>query len=216
MLCGRDEAKLTELAAELPVGSWQLAPCDLTQGDAIPGWLQGLAERGGPFAGVVHAAGLQLNKPLRSINAAFVDDILHTNVTTAIMLGKALRQRGCHTDGASLVLLGSIACRIGGAGNVAYAASKGAILAATTAMAHELLRDKIRVNCVVPGLIESAMAERARAITPPASWDAVLAAYPLGLGTAEDVAQAILYLLSDRTRWMTGTGLQLDGGLSIV
>lgn len=216
VISGRDKSKLEIVADSLPPNSCQIEPYDLVGNDDIAGWLRKLVERDGPFSGIVHAAGMQKNMPLRSINTAFIDEIFHANVTTAIMLGKAFRQRGCHAEDASLVLIGSIACRIGGAGNVAYSASKGAILAATTAMAHELLRDKIRVNCVVPGLIESDMAEKSKKITPPESWSALLAAYPLGLGNAEDIAYGILYLLSNRSRWMTGTELKIDGGLSIV
>jgi NAD(P)-dependent dehydrogenase (short-subunit alcohol dehydrogenase family) len=183
--------------------------------DGIAGWIRDLAEKDGPFAGIAHAAGIYSMKPIRAVSAEFVDSMLHVNVTTGIMLGKGLRQKSCHTDNAKLVLVGSTASLSGGGGNVPYAAAKGAVAAATKAMAHELLRDKIRVNCVVPAMIESEMAARTREVVPPESWDAMVAHQPLGMGMPNDVAQAILYLLSDRAHWMTGTTLVLDGGLGV-
>ncbi|MEJ0062312.1 MAG: SDR family oxidoreductase [Alphaproteobacteria bacterium] len=216
ILSGRDAARLEKVAADLPGGSATIAVFDLAAADAIPGWIRELAEKGGPLAGIAHTAGIQINRALKMMTAEFSDAMLHANVTSAIMLAKGLRQRDCHAEGASLVLLSSAAARIGGAGNVAYASSKGAIIAAASSIAHELLRDKIRVNCVVPGLVESDMAARSRAVTPPESWNAVLAAYPLGIGHPDDVAHGIVYLLSRRSRWITGTDLRIDGGLSIV
>lgn len=216
VLNGRDLSKLEKTAEALPAGSFSLAAYDLANADGIPEWMRVMAEKDGPFAGVAHTAGLQVTRPIRAINAEFINMILHANVTTGLMLAKGLRHKTCHTDNAALVLVSSTASRIGGAGNSAYAASKGAVISATKALAHELLRDKIRVNCVVPGLIDSEMAERAREATPPESWKVLLSGYPMGIGQPDDIAHAIVYLLSDRSRWMTGTELQLDGGLSII
>jgi NAD(P)-dependent dehydrogenase (short-subunit alcohol dehydrogenase family) len=216
VLNGRDSAKLEKLASELPTNSYSLAAFDLENGDDIPAWINGMAEKNGPFAGLVHTAGLQISKPLRMIDAAFIERMFNANVTSGIMLAKGLRLKVCHTDGASLVLVGSMAARKFGASNAVYAASKGSIAAATKALAHELLRDKIRVNCVVPALIESDMAEKARQTTPKESWDAFIAEHLLGIGATDDVANAILYLLSDQTKWMTGTELQVDGGLGVT
>jgi NAD(P)-dependent dehydrogenase (short-subunit alcohol dehydrogenase family) len=216
VLHGRDTSKLEKLAASLSDNKHIVASFDLADCDGIPGWMKTLTEHEGPFAALVHTAATQVTRPLRGMNAAFVMETLHLNVTAPIMLGKAFRQKGCHTEKAAMVLMSSTAAFIGGAGNVPYAASKGGVISAAKGMAHELLRDGIRVNCVVAGLVEGDMAARAREITPPDSWQNVLSGYPMGIGRPEDVANAILYLVSDRSRWLTGTELQIDGGLSIV
>jgi NAD(P)-dependent dehydrogenase (short-subunit alcohol dehydrogenase family) len=216
VLTARDSVKLAKLAETLPADRVSLAPYDLTQADGIAAWMLGMAEKDGPFAGLAHVAGIYAIKPLRVVNADFCNTILHMNVTTGIMLGKALRQKACHIDGASFVLVSSTASVMRGGGNVAYAASKGAVTAAAKAMAHELLRDKIRVNCVVPAMLDSDMLDSIRNLVPPESLAAMIAEQPLGLGRPDDVAHAILYLLSDQTHWMSGTALQIDGGLSLV
>ena len=85
-------------------------------------------------------------------------------------------------------------------GNIAYAATKGAALGSTRTLTHELLREKIRVNCITPGLIDSDMADNARRVTPEDCWQSLVAEHPLGIGAPEDVAEAIRYLLSDQTK----------------
>jgi NAD(P)-dependent dehydrogenase (short-subunit alcohol dehydrogenase family) len=215
-LNARDNAKLEKLAAEIPVAASIVAPFDLTDGDGITGWLRELAEKDGPFDGVAHMAGICTMRPLRSLNAEFIDRILLANTVSGIMLGKAFRQKICHTENASFVLVSSTSSFTLGGGSVAYAASKGAVTAAVKGMAHELLRDKIRVNCLVPAVVDSAMADHLRGNVAAETWQEVIAMQPLGLGAPDDIANAVLYLLSDQTGWMTGTAMVMDGGLSVA
>ena len=91
-------------------------------------------------------------------------------------------RRDAARAGASLVLLSSVSALVGQAGNVAYCASKGAVLAATRALAVELMRDNIRVNAVLPALVETEMAERFRATMTEAQWQGYVAQYPMGIG----------------------------------
>lgn len=216
ILNGRDQEKLEKVAATLPANRYNISIFDLDQTDEIPVWIRNLTEKYGPLSGLAHMAGLQVTTALKTVSTSLIQKLMHINVTSSLMLGKGFRQRGCHVENASIVFMGSTASRIGGAGNVPYAATKGAVIAATKAMAHEFLRDSIRVNCVVSGLVDSDMSERARKVTPPESWKVVLSGYPLGIGRPMDVADAITFLLSDNSRWITGTELLLDGGLSII
>ena len=97
-------------------------------------------------------------------------------------------------------------------GNVVYNATKGAIIAAVKGMALELVRDDIRVNAVAPALVRTPMSEKSMKIWSPEQLQAVLAIHPMGFGTADDVANAIIFLLSDMARWITGTTVVVDGG----
>lgn len=216
VLNGRDQSRLEAVAADLPANSCTLAPFDLADTGEIVAWIRGLCEKDGPFSGVAHCAGLQILRPISTITSSFVKKIFDVNMASGIMLGKALQYRNCHTAGMPLVLISSTAAFIGGCGNVAYAASKGAVMATSKALAFELHSAGIRVNCIIPGLVESDMSQKAKEATPEESWQQTLSAYPLGQGQAEDIAQGIVYLLSDAAKWATGTELQIDGGLSIV
>lgn len=210
--CGRDPGRLADTMALLDGGDHHAEPFDLTDLDGVPGWMRRLAGERGPFDGVAHCAGVQETRPIRSFDAAFFERVATANLGAALALAKGFRQRGCHAETASLVLVSSIAAQIGTPGNVVYAATKGGIEAAVRGLALELLRDGVRVNGVVPALVETEMVERARDRLTPEQFAAMVARQPMGLGQPADVAMSIGFLLSDASRWTTGVMLPVDGG----
>jgi NAD(P)-dependent dehydrogenase (short-subunit alcohol dehydrogenase family) len=101
---------------------------------------------------------------------------------------------------------------VGQAGRSVYSACKGALIGFTKSAAIELAREKIRINCVAPGLIETeGSADLFNAVTPEQK-QSLVASHPLGLGRPADVAAAVAFLLADSGRWVTGTTLVVDGG----
>ncbi|MFT7723391.1 MAG: SDR family oxidoreductase [Roseateles sp.] len=112
----------------------------------------------------------------------------------------------------SVTLVASIAHRLGEAGLSAYAASKAAMVAAGRSMAVEFARKGIRVNTVSPGWIEGRKADQVRRALAPEEFARIAAQYPLGLGQAQDVADAVDFLSSGKARWITGIDLVVDGG----
>jgi len=136
------------------------------------------------------------------------------NVSAALCLAKGFRQRNVHNGGGGIVFLSSAIALVGGIGLAAYSASKGAILALTRSLAVELLREKIRVNCIAPGLIKTEMFDEFSSQLTPENLDALRKAYLLDFGDVGDVGVAAAYLLSDAARWTTGSALVVDGGLT--
>jgi NAD(P)-dependent dehydrogenase (short-subunit alcohol dehydrogenase family) len=210
----RDRIRLEETMAALEGDGHTLDIRDLSRTDELPSWIKLKATEGGPFDGIVHSAGIVLNRPLRILKSQDLDLINAINVNAALMLAKGLRQKGVATRRASIVLISSVAALKAQPSLVAYAATKGALISITRTLAVELARDGIRVNCICPGLVRTEMASSLENILTPEAYAEIESAYPLGVGTTSDVANAIGFLLADTARWITGGVLVLDGGYS--
>lgn len=210
ILNGRNRDRLTEALAEVGgvEGGHLAIPADLTN----PGEVDALCAKAGELDGFVHAAGVAKVAPLRYTTDKIVRRLLEVNTEAPIHLARGLVTSRLLRRGASLVFLSSLAALHGWKGYVAYGASKGALVAATLAMASELAAKQIRCNCLCPGIVRTPMLE--------GGFDAARLAeeekkYPLGFGDPGDVAAAAIFLLSDAGRWITGQSLVLDGGASL-
>jgi 2-keto-3-deoxy-L-fuconate dehydrogenase len=116
--------------------------------------------------------------------------------------------------GAAIVNVASVAGMVGLPGRAAYGASKGAVIAFTRALAVDHADDGVRVNCVCPGTVDTPWIDRV-VDELGESRDALVARQPLGrLGAADEIAEAIAYLASDRSRFTTGSRLVVDGGMT--
>jgi len=215
VIVGRDRPRLDETLRML-VGSGHFAESfDLSSGDEILGWVKRLVELQGPFDGLAHAAGIQSYHPIRVLTAATMQEMYQANTVSGAMLVRGLLQPGCMNPESSIVLVASTAAILGVPANAAYGASKAALIALARSMALELIGKRIRVNCVAPGLVETEMVQRARDVMPEEFFQAMVDKHPLGIGQPLDVAHAITFFLAPTSRWITGTTLMVDGGLSV-
>lgn len=165
----------------------------------------------GRLDAVVNNAGIQPVAPLLDLAAGDVAELLRVNVAGVVALTTAAAKHFvARGDGGAIVNIASIEGLQPAAGHSHYAAAKAAVIMHARAAALELGAHGIRVNAVAPGLIDRAGLAEAW----PDGVNRWLAAAPLGrLGTTEDVADAVLFLLSNAARWITGSTLVVDGGM---
>jgi 2-keto-3-deoxy-L-fuconate dehydrogenase len=145
--------------------------------------------------------------------------VLDVNVVGIVRTAKAFLPLLRLSEKAAIVNTASVVASIGLPRRACYGASKGAVLALTLAMAADHLEDGIRVNCVCPGTVDTPWVERLLSATddPDEARRALVARQPIGrLGTAEEVAEAIVYLSSPAAGYVTGTALAIDGGITGV
>ncbi len=207
-LNGRNEARLAQALASLPAGAHASLPGDVTSAETR----ERIAATVPALDGLVHAAGISPVKPFRMLQAKDYDSVLAVNGRSPMELTQALFKARKISTGASIVFVSSIAAQQGAKGYTLYSASKGMLTAFARSLAAELAPQAIRVNCVAPGYVRTPLYER---VTECMTSEAVAEqekAYPLGIGTPEQVALPVCFLLSAAASWMTGTCVVLDGG----
>jgi len=214
VLLARDAERLRQTRDSLAGPGHALYQFDLTQLDDIPGLLKRIARDQGPLAGLVHAAGVSAVMQVGIIKPHHLEAMFAVNVHAALMLARGFCQAGVKAaTGASLVFMSSAAAICGVAGMSVYAASKAALAGAVRSLACELAPRSIRVNAILAGAVRTTMHE---GLTVNRLSGEAIAGYerrhPLGLGEPEDIAQAAGFLLSEAARWITGTGMVVDGG----
>lgn len=210
---GRDEVRLGQTLEAL--GHISDAPhgsivADLTQADDRK---RLVAELNGNIDGLVHSAGISRLCPVRMMSADHLQEVQRTNVEAPVLLTQQLLGSGRIQANGSIVFIASIAAHIGVAGVGAYSASKAALLAMSRCLAMEVVKRGIRVNCLSPALVETPLLEATEQLLGSLEQQKKL--YPLGFGHPDDVANAAIFMLSNASRWVTGTTLIMDGGLTI-
>ena len=196
-------------------------------------WESALAEAIGTVGGLdilVNNAGVEITSLITEVEAKDIRTMLEVNIlgtTLGIKHGlRAMRPGGAAGNGGSIVNVASVAATIAFPGIAVYSATKSAVdrLTRVAAMESGKLGYGVRVNCVYPGLVPTAMgaglANDVAALglfeSPEAAVGAVVELTPAGrLGAVEDMADAVVFLASDQARFITGAGLPVDGGMGM-
>lgn len=193
----------------------QIYELDLMNVDAYKDCFSLILNEMGKVNGMVHCAGIPYISPLKMVSADHSEKVYKLNTYAGIELAKYCTQHKMYAgEKGSIVFISSVYGLVGSAANVGYAMSKGAIVAITKSLAMELAPKGIRVNCVAPGFIKTSMAEQVDSKMDGDYNQRLDALHPLGLGQPDDIANAILYLLSDMSKWVTGSVLNVDGGFT--
>jgi NAD(P)-dependent dehydrogenase (short-subunit alcohol dehydrogenase family) len=162
---------------------------------------------------VVNNAAAAARLPTVDTDAGVIDELLAVNVRAPLLLIAALVPAMIERGGGSIINLSSVSGLVGTPRRAAYAASKGALDAATRSLAIELGPSGIRVNSVAPGVVDTALWAKNKAL--PGVVETIVDQTPLRRwATPEDIADVIVFLASDAARFVTGETIAVDGGMA--
>lgn len=209
LLVDIDAAGVHDLAGQLGT---QAVVCDVSDFAAV----QALGAEAGRVDLLVNAAGNISSSPFLQLTREEWDSVLASHVksvfNTCRVFLPGMAERRC----GRVVNVASVAGKRGGGilGKTAYAGAKAAVNGLTKALARELAPAAVRVNSVNPGVTDTRRIDALRA--DPEVWQRVIAGIPLGRPAhADEIAAAIVFLLSDASRYVTGTTLNVDGGIAM-
>lgn len=211
IITGRNSERLEQTFELLSGDNHSLYVADLTLENELSGLVDFLPQ----LDGFVSNAGISQPLLLKFVEKQDVDMILNTNAISVIHLTRLLVQEQKLKKGSSIVFISSInGNKCAYIGSTLYAASKSMLTGFMKATALELSPKSMRVNSIQPGMIETDLLNESTISKEELELDKLK--YPLKrYGRPEEVAYASVYLLSDATRWMTGSSLVIDGGYTL-
>jgi 2-keto-3-deoxy-L-fuconate dehydrogenase len=209
-------ADATVAAIRAEGGAVRAVSCDVGDEAQVNELIAGILEREGRLD-VVHAnAGIESMQKATEASVSHWDRVLNVNLTGVFLICRtALRHMGVRGSG-SVIITSSPHAMATVPDAAAYAASKGGVHALMRALALEAAPQGIRVNAIIPGVIDTPMVQREIlvATSPEEQIKRLAASQPLGrLGRPEEVAAAALFLASDAASFITGSAISVDGGL---
>ncbi|MBR6979108.1 MAG: SDR family oxidoreductase [Prevotella sp.] len=208
-LLARNEERLHQTLDTMDGDGHSIVVCDLKDEEM----LNAAVSKMDAVDGIVLCAGINDFVPVKFIKQENLDHMFQTNYFSQLLLVQKMLKKKLVNKGASIVFISSISSMLGVQGTLLYASSKGAINSAVRVMASELAVRRIRVNAICPGIVRTEMLSSTNVEEDTFTKQESL--YPLGLGTPEDVGGAVLYHLSDASRWLTGQCMVIDGGFTL-
>ena len=201
----RREKELLELKSNMPAKIF-ISALDVCDGMLLEDCIANFVEKHGRIDGSVHSAGLAMFTPLKTFNQATAREMMDVCFWAGVSLLQIVTSKKYSNPNSSHVQIASINAYRGQKGMGIYCAVKAAVSASVRAFAKELAIKGIKVNSISPGIIETNLSENLMFKTYEENLP------PLGKGTTMDVADLVLFLLSNKSKWITGTDIIIDGG----
>jgi len=214
-----DEALSTAAEVENSGGQAIAVKTDITDLTSVQAMIDAVKEKFGPVDILVNNAGWDRMKPFLKTTPDFWNKVIDINFKGVLNTTFAVANDMIERNSGKIINIASDAARVGSMGESVYAGTKGAVISFSKTMAREFARNKINVNVICPGptqtpLLDDMKAEDAFADKVLSSMDKII---PLKrMGTADDIAAAVVFLASDEAEFITGQVLSVSGGLTMV
>ncbi len=201
-----------EIASQYPKQRCEARQCDVADTRAMQALVQNLVEQFGKVDGLVNNAGISRDGILARMSREQWDSVIDTNLSSMFTATQPLVLQMVKQRGGSIVNISSVVGVYGNAGQTNYAAAKAGIIGFSKSLSAEIAPYNVRVNVVAPGYIRTDMI----AMLDQDTVDYVRSRISVRrLGTVEDVAPLVCFLLSDKTCYITGQVIQVDGGITL-
>lgn len=185
------------------------ASLDVCDEEKLEKAIKNFVNQYGKLDGAVHAAGIVSLTPLKMYDKSLAEKIFETSMWSGVKLLQISTKIKISNPRASFVLFSSAGSYNAAKGMFAYASAKGALRIATKCFAKEISSRGLRVNTVSPGWVNTDMTDK---LSETNDIDDIKKNHLLGIGNPSDVSGMVLFLLSDRAKWITGTDVIVDGG----
>lgn len=211
VITGRNQERLNDTLSSLEGEGHLTFAGDLTEKKAI----EILMEQLPPLNGAFFCAGVTDTTPAKFIDEEKIERVFSINIKSPMLLTKWLIKKKKIQTGASLVYMSSYGAEVVTPGLGIYAASKGAVNSFMRTIATELSARKVRANSIMSMMVQTELISTLSSLSKE-DIEKDEAKYPLGYGKPEDIAFAAIYLLSDASKWITGSIIKMDGGSTLV
>lgn len=211
IITGRNQERLNDTLASLEGEGHLTFAGDLTDDTAM----EALMEQLPPLNGVFFCAGVTDTTPAKFIDEDKIERVFSINIKSPMLLTKWLVKKKKIQAGASLVYMSSYGAEVVTPGLGIYAASKGAVNSFMRTIATELSARKVRANSIMAMMVQTELIDTLGSLSKE-DIEKDEAKYPLGYGKPEDIAFAVIYLLSDASKWVTGSIIKMDGGSTLL
>jgi 3-oxoacyl-[acyl-carrier protein] reductase len=208
---GKSKEQAQKIFDELPGEGHLLLPMDINSEDSVKEATESaIAEWNSQIDGLVNNAGITRDQLLLRMKKEDFDDVYTTNLRGSFYTTKMLLKPMMKSRKGSIVNISSVVGAMGNAGQSNYSATKAGLEAFTRSIAKEIGSRGIRVNAVAPGFIQTDMTD----VLSDTQKDSLLKDLPLGrLGSVDDIAESVAFLLSDASSYITGHTLHVNGGM---
>ncbi len=211
-LAGVVKAAVDHSAVAAAGGAVEPLSLDIADSAALTAAIEQTIEKHGRLDTLVNNAGITRDGLFMRMEDKDFDDVINTNLRSAFVACRAAARSMIRAKWGRIINISSVSGLIGNAGQVNYAASKAGLLGMTKSIARELAGKQVTANCVAPGFITTDMTD----VLPPQIKEKVLEVIPLRrFGNVQDIAAMVSFLASEKSGYITGQVIAVDGGMTM-